>query len=120
MSAEMPARLEAVADARVVEFPWGAATAVVSAIGEAATALSASLESRAVMAGTISEWQGAHRRDFDETYVRLVAAASDLIERAPSRTQSVVSAADDANTEQSLENEQAQEPSWFLDLLPNP
>lgn len=120
MSAEMPVRVEAVADARVVEFPWGAADAVVSAIDEAATALSASLESRAVMVGTISAWQGAYRQDFDETYVRLIEAASDLIERAPSRTQSVVATADDANTEQTLENEQAQERSRFLDLLPNP
>jgi uncharacterized protein YukE len=115
----MPARTEAVPHARVVELPWASATSVVAAIDEAATALSASFESRAAMAGTISDWQGAYRQDFDETYQRLAAVATDLVERAPSRAQSVVSAADDANTEQTLENERAQERSWFLDLLPS-
>jgi uncharacterized protein YukE len=118
MTAEMPARIEAVPHARVVEFPWASATSVGAAIDEAAAALSASLESRAAMAGAINDWQGAYRQDFDETYLRLAAAATDLVERAPSRAQSVVSAADDANTEQTLENERAQERSWFLDLLP--
>ena len=119
MTAEMPARIEAVQHARVVEFPWASATSVGAAIGEAAAALSASLESRAEMAGAISDWQGAYRQDFDETYLRLAAAATDLIERAPSRAESVASAADDANAEQTLENEHAQERSWFLDLVPS-
>jgi uncharacterized protein YukE len=119
MTAEMPARTEAVTDARVIEFPWASASSVVTAIAEAAAALSASLASRAEMAGAISDWQGAYRQDFDETYLRLTVAATELVERAPSRAQAVVSAADDANTEQTLENERAQQRKWFLDLLPS-
>ena len=65
MTAEMPARIEAVPHARVVEFPWASATSVGATIGEAAAALSASLESRAAMAVAISDWQGAYRLDFD-------------------------------------------------------
>lgn len=114
----MPTRVEVVPHARAVEFPWAEASSVVAAIGEAAAALSASLESRAAMAGAISEWDGAYRQDFDDAYLRLTAAATDLVERAPLRAQAVVSAAEDANTEQTLENELAQERSWFLDLVP--
>lgn len=118
MTAEMPVRVEAVPGARVVAFPWDAASSVVAAIGDAAAALSASLESRAEMVGAISDWKGAYRQDFDETYLRLTAAATDLVERAPSRALAVVSSAEDANTEQTIENEHAEERSWLLDLVP--
>ena len=117
MALEIPARVDAVPGARVVEFPWASASAVLTAINDTAATLSASLESRSAMDSAITEWHGAYRDEFDKTYTRLTAAASDLVERAPGRAQSVVNAADDANTTQTRANERADDPS-MLDWLP--
>ena len=88
MTAEMPARVEAAPHARVVGFSWAPASSVVAAIGEAAAALSTSLESRAAMAGAITDWQGVYRQDFDETHLRLTVRR-DRPDRAGALTGSV-------------------------------
>lgn len=118
MGIEMPGRLEAVSGAEVVEFPWSEASAVLAAVADAATTLSSSLESRATMWESISDWEGTFRQDFDETYLRLTGAATNLVERGPGRAQSIVTAADDVNADQSRLNEAAEEDTAPLSWLP--
>lgn len=118
MAVEMPARVEAAAGAEVVAFPWAEASSVLAAIADAATTLSSSLESRVAIWESISDWEGTFRQVFNETYLRLAGAAIDLVERAPGRAQSIVNAADDANTDQTGANEAAEAATSSLSWLP--
>ena len=118
MAVDMPLRVDAVPGAEVVEFPWTEASAVLAALADAAATVSSSLESRAEMWESISDWEGTLRQDFNETYLRLASAAIDLVERGPGRAQSVVNAADDANTDQTRANEAAEEDTAPFSWLP--
>ena len=107
MMVEMPRRVWPAAGARTVRFPWSPARTVVTALNDARSTLSATLDTRAWSALLTTGWEGAYRDEFDDAYARLCAAASDLVERAGARAGSVIDAADDANRDQVRENEHA-------------
>lgn len=110
MAAEMPARVEAVENAVVVDFPWGAATNAVAAVNAASSTLDSQLGTRADMVGTLGEWEGSFRIDFDEAYQRITSTASGLKERLTSLASSIVGGAEDANDEQRQNNDRAEHP----------
>lgn len=105
MLVEMPRRVWPTPAARTVPFPWSQARAVITALTDARSTLSLTLDSRAWNALLVTSWQGAYRDEFDQAYARLCAAAGDLLERAGARAHAVVDAASDANREQHREND---------------
>jgi uncharacterized protein YukE len=107
MLVEMPRRVWPAAGARTVRFPWSPARAVLTALSDARSTLSTTLDTRAWNALLATGWEGAYRDEFDDAYARLCAAASDLVERAATRAESVIDAAGDANRDQVRENEHA-------------
>jgi hypothetical protein len=107
MLVEIPGRVQPAAGARAVPFPWSPAGTVLAALADARSALSLTLDTRAWNAFLVTCWEGAFRDEFDEAYARVCAATGDLVERARSRAEAVVDAADDANRAQRLENDRA-------------
>jgi uncharacterized protein YukE len=108
MAAEMPARVQPVDNAVVVNFPWAKATSAVAALHAAASTLDGQLGTRAGMAGTLSEWVGTFRTDFDEAYQRITSTGSGLKERLSTLASQIVSGAEDANEEQRQNNSRAE------------
>lgn len=111
MAAEMPARVEAVENAVVVEFPWGPATSAVAALNAASATLDSQLGARATMAGTLADWVGTFRTDFDEASQRISSTGSGLKERLASLASAIVGGAEDANEEQRQNNYRAEHPT---------
>lgn len=109
MAAELPARVEAVENAVVVDFPWDAATSAVSALNEASSTLGTQLGARPDMVATLAEWEGSFRNDFNEAHGRITSAGSGLKERMTTLASSIVSGAEDANEEQRQNNARAEE-----------
>lgn len=109
MAAQMPARVEAVENAIVVDFPWGAATSAVAALNAASAELDSQLGARAGMVGTLAEWQGAFRTEFDEAYHRISSTAGGVKESLASLASSIVGGAEDANEEQRQNNARAEQ-----------
>lgn len=110
MAAEMPARVEAVPDAVVVEFPWAAAATAVDALNGEAARLGSQLETRAGMVGAIVEWAGRFRDDYDAAHGRLTKAAGGLKETLTTTASSIVSGAEAANHQQRVNNDRALNP----------
>ncbi|MGH9110881.1 MAG: hypothetical protein ACRDZN_01040 [Acidimicrobiales bacterium] len=110
MAAEMPTKVEAVTGAIVVDFPWTAASAAVTALQQASSTLGTQLESRATMLPTIVDWAGTYRDEFDRAYHRLTTTAASLKETLTSLGSSIVSGAEDANQRQRAYNTAALEP----------
>lgn len=108
MAAEMPARVEAVDGAAVVDFPWEAAGSAVEAYNAASSTLESQLGARPDMVGTLDDWLGTFRDDFDDTYARLTTVAGGLKERFTSLASLIVGGAEDANAEQRQNNQQAE------------
>lgn len=104
---EMPRRVWPVAGARTVRFPWSPAQTALTALSDARSTLSATLDTRAWDALLATGWEGAYRDEFDDAYARLCAAAGELVERAGARADAVIDAAGDANRDQVRENEHA-------------
>jgi uncharacterized protein YukE len=111
MAAEMPARVEAVENAVVVNYPWDAATRAVAALNAAASTLDSQLGTRAGMVGTLSDWVGTFRTDFDEGYQRISSTGSGLKDRLTTLASQIVSGAEDANEEQRQNNTRAENAS---------
>lgn len=109
MAAEMPAKVDAVAGATVVDFPWSAATAAVTALNQAASTLGSQLEARATMLPTIVDWVGSFRDEFDGAYSRITGTGSGLRETLQTLASSIVSGAEDANQQQRTYNTAAQQ-----------
>jgi len=105
MPGEMPRRVWPASAAHTVPFPWSQARAVITALTDARSTLSLTLDSRAWNALLVTAWEGAYRDEFDEAYARLCAAADELRERAGPRADAVVDAATDANREQRRESD---------------
>jgi uncharacterized protein YukE len=110
MAAEMPARVEAVPGATVVDFPWADAAAAVTALTTAASTLGTQLDSRATMLPTIVDWKGTYRDEFDRAYGRITATATGLKEALATLASSIVSGAEGANQAQRSYNQAALEP----------
>ena len=110
MAAEMPARVEAVENAVVVDFPWAAATSAVAALNAAVAALAPQMDTRAAMAPTLSDWRGAFRDEFDAAFGRITGTAHELKEAMARVASSIVSGAESANQEQRTNNARAAEP----------
>lgn len=104
MAAEMPAKVEPVDGADVVDFPWAAARTAVSALNAAASALDSQLDARVTMAPTIVDWTGTYRIEFDAAYTRIATAAVGLKETVTRMAFWVVSGADAANDQQTVNN----------------
>jgi uncharacterized protein YukE len=90
-----------------VRFPWSPAQTALTALSDARSTLSATLDTRAWDALLATGWEGAYRDEFDDAYARLCAAAGELVERAGARADAVIDAAGDANRDQVRENEHA-------------
>jgi uncharacterized protein YukE len=109
MAAEMPARVQPVERAVVVDYPWDAATSAVAALNAAASTLDSQLGTRAGMAGTLSDWVGTFRTDFDEAYQRITSTGVGLKDRLTTLASQIVSGAEDANEEQRQNNTRAEQ-----------
>jgi hypothetical protein len=107
--AELPARVEAVDNAVVVDFPWDAAGSAVTALNDASTTLGSQLGARPDMVATLTEWEGSFRTDFNEANSRITSAGSGLKEWMTTLASSIVSGAEDANEEQRQNNTRAEE-----------
>jgi uncharacterized protein YukE len=108
MAAEMPARVQPVEGAVDVNYPWDAATRAVAALNAASSTLDGQLGSRAGMVGTLSDWVGTFRTDFDEGYQRISSTGSGLKDRLTTLASQIVSGAEDANEAQRQYNSQAE------------
>ena len=104
MAAEMPAKVEPVAGAEVVDFPWGAARTAVSALNAAASTLDSQLEARVAMHPTIADWTGAYRTSFDAAHSRITESASGLKETVTRMAFWIVGGAEAANHQQTTHN----------------
>lgn len=108
MAAEMPARVDAVAGAVQVDYPWTEAGSAVTALNEAATALGSQLERRAGMIPALDDWEGVYRTEFNAKRWSLEFAAAGLKEGLTGLASSIVSGAEDANLLQSQINYRAE------------
>ncbi|HYZ99420.1 MAG TPA: hypothetical protein VE575_11755 [Acidimicrobiales bacterium] len=109
MAAEMPARVAAVDGAVVVDFPWTAAASAVAALNAASSTLGSQLDARAGMLGTLEDWEGTYRREFNGTHGRLTSTASGLKESLATLASSIVTGAENANQQQRVNNTLAEE-----------
>lgn len=110
MAAEMPARVEAVEGAVVVDFPWSAATSAVAALNAASSKLGDQFDARSGMLDTLDDWEGTYREEFDSTYGRLWQVGTGLKGTLTSLASSIVTGAEDANQEQRDNNARALDP----------
>lgn len=108
MAAEMPAKVEPVAGAAAVDFPWSDATTAVAALNEAATTLGTQLDARVTLAPSIVDWVGAFRTEFDGADSRLTTTASGLRESLANVASWIVGGAESANSEQRRRNTEAE------------
>jgi uncharacterized protein YukE len=108
MASEMPARVEAVAGAVVVDFPWESATAAVAALDRAAATLDSQLAARPGMVGTLDDWVGTYRDEFDDALGRITSTASGLKETLATLASSIVAGGENANQAQREYNHRAE------------
>lgn len=108
MAFEMPERVMPVTGATWVDFPWASATIVLAALDDLISTVTSQLELRPGMVGTLGDWTGWYRDDFDDKHESLMTAASGILETASARAGAVITAAEDANTEQRQENREAE------------
>lgn len=108
MASEMPARVEAVDGAVVVDFPWEAASSAVAELDAASATLDSQLGTRADMVGTLEDWAGAYRDEFDDAHSRTTSTAGGLKETLATLASSIVAGAEDANQQQRTNNWQAE------------
>jgi hypothetical protein len=73
--------------------------------------LDSQLGTRAGMVGTLSDWVGTFRTDFDEGYQRISSTGSGLKDRLTTLASQIVSGAEDANEEQRQNNTRAENAS---------
>lgn len=107
MAVDLPDQVVAAGGAPAVEFPWAAAAAAVDALNRAAAALTSRIEAQARMVGTLGEWRGRFRDDFDDGHGDVVAAATALAAEMASRAAGIAEAAGAANDEQVRRNRDA-------------
>jgi hypothetical protein len=107
MAVEMPDQVVAAGGAAAVEFPWARASDAVDALNRAVAALTSQIRARARMEGTLGDWQGRFRGDFDDGYGDMVDAAATLADDLAARAGGVVAGADAANDEQVRRNRAA-------------
>lgn len=108
MASEMPARVDAIDGAVVVDFPWEAATSAMAELDAASATLDSQLGTRADMAGTLDAWLGTYRDEFDDADGRMTSTASGLRESLATLASSIVGGAEDANEQQRAANWQAE------------
>lgn len=107
MSAELPARVQPDPDAQVADFPWGPAGTAISAINDAVSTLTTQLEQRATLLPTIVDWSGSFRDEFDTAYAQVTGTGSGVKETLQTLASSIVSGAEEANSAQSIYNNEA-------------
>lgn len=110
MALELPARVEAVEGALVVEFPWAAAATAVAALDAASSTLESQLGARPGMIGTLDDWVGTYRDEFDEAHQRITSTASGLKGTLATLASSIVTGAENANQEQRQNNLRVERP----------
>jgi hypothetical protein len=109
MAAEMPVRVQPVAGAVVVDFPWSEASTAVTALNDAVTALGTQLEARATLAPTIVDWAGTYRNEFNGADNRLTTTATGLRETLAAVASWIVGGAESANQAQRDRNTEAEQ-----------
>jgi uncharacterized protein YukE len=110
MASELPARVEAVEGARVVEFPWEAAGNAIAAPDAAESTLESQWGARPGMIETLGDWVGAYRDEFDEAHQRITSTASGLKGTLATLASSIVTGAENANQEQRQVNWRVENP----------
>jgi uncharacterized protein YukE len=108
MAAEMPTRVEPVDGAVPVDYPWSEATTVVGALNEAVSTLESQLVARAEMLPSVEEWVGAYATEFGMKQWLLEQTGIGLKEGLANLASSIVSGAEDANTQQRQNNYRAE------------
>lgn len=100
MATEMPARVEPENGAEEVDFPWSDARTAVAALDAAADKLHDQLGRRPDMRGTLDEWEGTYRNEFDDTDDRLMAYGSAAKDSLRVHASAIARGAESANAEQ--------------------
>jgi hypothetical protein len=109
MATEMPERVEPVDGADEVDFPWDDARTAVAALDAAADKLHDQLGHRPDMRGTLQEWEGTYRNEFDDTDDRLMDYGSAAKDNLRVYAGTIAHGAERANAEQHRLNEQREE-----------
>jgi hypothetical protein len=109
MATEMPERVEPVDGADEVDFPWSDARTAVAALDAAADKLHDQLGHRPDMRGTLDEWEGTYRNEFDDTDDRLMAYGSAAKDSLRVYAGAIAQGAEHANAQQHRLNEQHEE-----------
>jgi hypothetical protein len=105
MATELPERVEPVDGAHEVDFPWSDARTAVAALDTAADKLHDQLGQRPDMRGTLHEWEGTYRNEFDDTDDRLMAYGSAAKDNLRVYAGAIARGAESANAEQRRMNE---------------
>lgn len=108
MAAELPAQVEPADESVRVSYPWDEAAAAVTALNAAAATLSSQLSARPGMDGTLEDWEGRYRTDFDVANWRITTTAGGLAEEIPMFIARIVGSAEAANQMQRNLNAQAE------------
>jgi uncharacterized protein YukE len=107
MAAEMPVRVEPIEGAVRVDYPWSAATTAVGALNDAVSTLDTQLATRAEMLPLVDEWEGAYGTEFNQKQWLLEQTGIGLKEGLTTLASSIVTGAEDANTQQRQNNDRA-------------
>jgi uncharacterized protein YukE len=83
----------------------------VTALNKAKSLLDGQLDRRAAMHGSISDWEGVYRDEFDDQYSRLTIGGSGLVQTLATRASSIVTCAEEANARQRSNNDLAAQPA---------
>jgi hypothetical protein len=108
MAAEMPARVQPVEGAEIVNFPWDAALDAVAAFNAAEATLGDQLGGRPAMVDTIVDWVGTYRDEFNSAYSRITGTGTGLKESLAVQASQIVGWAENANQAQRTNNDRAQ------------
>jgi hypothetical protein len=105
MATEMPERVEPIAGAVEVEFPWAEARAAVTALDAAAARLEDQLGQRPGMVDEpLHQWEGAYRDQFNDGHSRLLTYGSYVKGNLRSYASGIATGAENANAEQRQNN----------------
>lgn len=109
MATVLPARVQPVAGALIVNYPWGSAESVAAALDALIAGFTTHADSLPTLVGLLVDWQGSFRDDFDTTLESLTTDAGLLLENCQTDAGNVVTAAEYANDDQRDANTRAEQ-----------
>jgi hypothetical protein len=109
MATELPERVPPEDGAEEVDFPWSDARTAVTALDAAADKIHDQLGHRRDLRGTLDDWEGTYRNEFDDTDNRLMDYGDAVKNNLRVYAGTIVQGAEHANAEQTRINDQRSE-----------